>query len=108
VQRVSARILEPDVFYPIDAWQVWQFIRGRDMPADSYSIHLWHAKWHHWRLDADAVYSKGSIYEQLKRRYGVASPPGAARGPGWLQLGRHGWRQVRTRLYGRQPARKAA
>ena len=30
---MPARILDPEAFYPIDYWQVWQLIRLREMPA---------------------------------------------------------------------------
>ena len=71
---VPVRILEPAAFYPIDSWRVWQLIRERQMPEQSYVIHLWNSKWQHERLDPDSVYDLECIYEQLTRRFGVASP----------------------------------
>ncbi len=95
---VPARILPPEVFYPIDYWQVWQLIRSGEMPGDCYTIHLWNARWHAERLDPNAVYDQGCLFEQLKRRYGVPSPPGAPRGPGWRPLCRYGLRRIKAGL----------
>ncbi len=95
---VPARILRPEAFYPIDYWQVWQLIRSGEMPGDCYTIHLWNARWQSERLDPDAVYNHGCIFEQLKRRYGVLSPPGAPRGPGWRPLCRYGLRRLKASL----------
>ncbi len=105
---VPVRILDPQAFYPIDYWQVWQLIRSGEMPGDCYVIHLWNAKWRSEGLDPDAVYDRGCIFEQLKCRFGVASPPGAARGPGWLQLGRYGVRRLKAALRNRRAVPKAA
>ena len=95
---VPVRILGPEAFYPIDYWQVWRLIRSGDMPGDCYAIHLWNARWHSERLDPDAVYDQGCLFEQLKRRYGVLSPPGAPRGPGWRPLCRYGLRRLKAGL----------
>ncbi len=110
VEEVAApaRILDPAAFYPIDYWQVWQLIRHREMPRDCHAIHLWNAKWRAERLSPDAVYHRDCIFEQLKRRYGVVSPPEAACGPGWLQLARYGLRRLKAGLRSRPAASKAA
>jgi hypothetical protein len=92
---VAVRILDPPAFYPIDYWKVWELISSERLPPDCYAIHLWNSRWRHERLDPDAVYAPTCIYEQLKRRYGMASPRGAARGPGWRSLARHWWRQLK-------------
>jgi len=60
---------------------------------DTYSIHLWNSKWRHEGLDRDGVYPPDSMYERLKRRHGVPSPPGAPLGPGLLTSARHHVRQ---------------
>ena len=80
---VPVRVVEPDDFYPVNYWDVWQLIDARQAVPSCYAIHLWNSRWRHERLDPDAVYSSTSIYEQLKRRFGVESPPGARRGPPW-------------------------
>jgi len=85
---VPVRILGPTAFYPIDFWQTWQLIEEKQIPEDSYAIHLWHSQWRRGGLDPDAKYDSECIYEQLKRRHGVCSPSGAARGPSWLSIGR--------------------
>lgn len=87
--KVPFRVLDPACFYPINYWHVWQMVLGREIPSESHAIHFWHSAWGVQRLDPDAVYDSDCIYEQLKRRYGVASPPGAPRGPSWRALGRY-------------------
>ena len=101
--REPVRIVAPEAFYPIDYWQVWQLIQDRRMPENCRSIHLWNSKWRRERLDPDAIYDPESIYEQLKRRFGVASPVGASRGPGWLSVGKLQIRQFKQSLR-RRPA----
>jgi hypothetical protein len=109
--RVAVRILEPAAFYPVDYWRTWDLIRpgpsgSVEKPLsdfrslgdfgslpDAYSIHLWNSKWRHERLDRDAIYHPDSIYEQLKRRHGVFSPPGAALGAGLFTAARYHVRQ---------------
>jgi hypothetical protein len=102
------RILEPSAFNPIDYWQVWQLIRERQMPERCYAIHLWNSKWQRERLDPDAVYDLECIYEQLKRRFRVASPVGAVYGPGWLSLAKVRIREFKAGLRRRRPMLRAA
>jgi Alpha 1,4-glycosyltransferase conserved region len=85
---VPVRILDPSAFYPIDFWQTWHFIQARQVPDDCYAIHLWHSQWRRSGLDPDARYDPRCIYEQLKRKHGVCSPGGAARGPSWFSVAR--------------------
>ena len=42
---VPVRILDPIAFYPINYWQHGKLIRGGRISAESYAIHLWHARW---------------------------------------------------------------
>jgi hypothetical protein len=110
LERVPApvRILEPAAFCPIDYWQVWQLIRERQMPERSSAIRLWRSRWQQERLDPDAVYDLESLYEQMKRRFGVASPAGAACGPGWLSLGMVRIREFKAGLRRGRPMLRAA
>ncbi len=91
---IPVRVLEPEAFYPINYWNIWELIEAQRVPPECYSIHLWNSRWRKERLDPDAVYSPACIYEQLKRRFGVGAPQGAPRGPGWPSLARHWWRQL--------------
>jgi len=87
------RILDPPAFYPINHWQTWRLIRGRKLPKNSYSIHLWNSQWRREGFSPDAVYDPRSIYEQLKRKHGVLSPPEAPCGnPDWRKIARC-WRR---------------
>ncbi|HKD37425.1 MAG TPA: hypothetical protein VKB78_11510 [Pirellulales bacterium] len=110
LERVPApvRILEPTIFSPIDYWQVWQLIRERQMPERCHAIRLWRGRWDRERLDPDAVYDLESLYEQLKRRFGVTSPAGAAYGPGWHSLTQVRIRQFKAGLRRTQPLLRAA
>jgi hypothetical protein len=91
--NIPVRILDPRAFYPVDHWQTWRFIRCRRIPNDSYSFHLWSSKWRSEGFDPDAVYDPRCIYEQLKKRHGVISPPDAACGdPNWQKIARC-WRR---------------
>ena len=99
---MPVRILDPEAFYPIDYWQVWQLIRSGKCPriATRFICGMRSGR----RKDSTRMRSMtdGCIFEQLKRRYGVASPPGAAQGPGWLPLGRYGLRRLKARLRSRR------
>jgi hypothetical protein len=99
---VPVRLLDPVAFDPVDYWNVWQLISAERLPRDCYAVHMWNSRWRHEHLDPDAVYAPTCIYERLKRRYGIASPPGAVRGPGWHSRARHWWRHLKS------PRRKAA
>lgn len=88
------RALEPEAFYPIDYFAVNQLIDGTELPRNSYSIHLWHSKWNHQRMDPNGVYRDDCIYEQLKRRFGNWKHH--ARGSRFGRLGQWLW-PARTR-----------
>ena len=94
---VPIRIVAPEVFYPIHHWQAWSLIQSSELPHDCYAIHLWNSKWRHDWLDPDARYDVDCIYEQLKRMYGIESPPRARRGPGWWSIARLRLRQRKAR-----------
>jgi len=81
---VPVRVLPPEAFYPIDFFRFHRLVRDRRLPDDCYSIHLWNSRWRREGLDPDAVYSPDCIYEKLKRRHGVESPPDARRGDAGL------------------------
>ena len=74
-------VLEPEAFFPIDFWRVWELVLEGEVPDGCHAVHLWHSQWRLHALDPDAAYDPGCIYERLKRRSGVSSPPGAVRGP---------------------------
>ena len=96
VGRMNGKIrpFEPEAFYPIDYWQVWQFITRRRLPPDCYMIHFWLSCWKRHGLNPDARFAPSCIYEQLKRRYGVETPDGAPKGPG---LAARAWHWLRDR-----------
>jgi hypothetical protein len=74
--------VHPDVFCPIDWWR-WRDV-GKTNPIAryrnsvrtrrAYGIHLWHEMWRRTETPKDQQFSAGSLYETLKRRYGVTAP----------------------------------
>ena len=105
---VPVQILGPAAFYPIDAWRVRDLVSTPQMPGRCYTVHLWHALWSREYLDPDAIYDGGCIYEQLKQRYGVVSPHGAAQGSVWLNGRWNRWRRLIAGLGKPRMDRKAA
>lgn len=106
---VPVQILPPEAFYPVDYVRFHRLVRDRSLPQGSYSIHLWNSRWRREGLDPDAIYRPDCIYEQLKRRQGIHSPPGAPRGDaGLLGIAPHFVRKlvfkVRRKI---QPSRAA-
>lgn len=64
--------LAPDVFYPLDWWNVRDLVsKPLDVPAQSYAVHLWNQLWTHRGMDKNAAYPADCAYETLKRRYDV-------------------------------------
>jgi hypothetical protein len=65
--------LPPSAFCPIDWWNAQKLVSEpwQERP-ESYAIHFWNEAWRFQRLDKDATYPPNSIYETLKRRYGVS------------------------------------
>ena len=62
-----------DVFCPI-GYQEWErFIDPMppELPPSTVAVHLWNEMWRRGGRDKDALFDERSIYEQLKRRYGV-------------------------------------
>jgi hypothetical protein len=100
--------LAPDVFYPVNYWQVWQLVEESRFPEASVSIHLWNSQWRDQGLDPDAKYRGNCIYEQLKTRFGVRSPRNASIGPGLLISARHQLRELKARWRGKTTRRLAA
>ena len=67
-----AGALAPDVFYPVDWWNVRDLVtKPLNVPAESHAVHLWNQLWAHRGLDKDATYPPDCAYEELKRRYAV-------------------------------------
>lgn len=76
---VPIQLVDPDVFYPIDFWQVKQFLSSAtSIPADCRCVHLWHSAWKSQGLDPNARFSAGSLYEQFKTESGVETPQRSA------------------------------
>jgi hypothetical protein len=67
-------------FCPIgDAdWKTIISSRCPKLPVESLGVHLWNERWRRDVRDKDAAYPPDSLYERLKRRYGVAAAPAHA------------------------------
>jgi hypothetical protein len=66
--------LPPAALCPIDWWNAEKLVTEpwQEMP-ESYGVHFWNEVWRAQALDKDGAFPPDSIYETLKRRYGVAS-----------------------------------
>ena len=74
--KLDAYVQPLEVFCPVDWRDVCKLItlQPQLVGPRSLAVHLYGEMWRLGRLDKDAVYHPASIYEQLKRRYGVAAP----------------------------------
>jgi len=63
------------VFCPIgDAdWSTIISARCPTLPSESLGVHLWNERWRRDGRDKDAEYPADSLYERLKRRFGVTT-----------------------------------
>ena len=70
--RIEHHALAPDAFCPVDSWDVARLVEpgGRE-PGTAQAVHFWNEAWRHKSLDKDATYAPDSLFETLKRRYGV-------------------------------------
>lgn len=60
-----------DMFRPDDVGAWWTRFEG------PYAVHFWNETLRWSAIDKDAAYPPTSPFERLKRRYGIAAPPGA-------------------------------
>lgn len=77
-------VQRPSVFCPIDPPD-WETVLASDVRhrflEETCAVHLWHELWRRANRDKDARYRRQSLYERLKRAYGVTRPP---RAPRWM------------------------
>jgi len=63
-------MLTPEVFCPIDWWQIQALISGFSMlPENTHAVHFWNEIWRRNFLDKNADYDPLSLFERLKARY---------------------------------------
>ena len=63
-----------DTFCPVSYWETDKFIQPNydfQITLDMYAIHLFNVKWEEKSYDKNSRYSEFSIFEQLKKFYGV-------------------------------------
>jgi glycosyl transferase-like sugar-binding protein len=66
---VSAELLPPEVFYPVDYWNIESLVRPYEIPDACQAIHLWNSEWRHASLDPDERFATDSLYERLRAAY---------------------------------------
>lgn len=63
-------MMMPDVFCPIDWWQVPTLVSGLALlPANAHAVHFWNEMWRRNFLDKNADYDPLSLFERLKAHY---------------------------------------
>jgi hypothetical protein len=67
--KLPVRKLPPEYFYPIDYWNVAEFLCDTRLPADCHAIHLWNSQWLYLGVDPDGRYPADCLYERLRQQY---------------------------------------
>ena len=64
----------PECFCPVSPYQMIHLIADSEIqiPESAYAVHLWHELWRRKKLDKWGRFPAGSLYERLKREYGIA------------------------------------
>lgn len=100
VERFSIPSYPPAAFNPI-SYKDWAiFIKGAApmIHEDAFAVHLWHEMWRRAEEDADAPYPAECLYEQFKRKYGIAVSPDAYHPPNATTRITRGVRRLKQRL----------
>jgi hypothetical protein len=68
-------IQAPEVFQPVDYWNVQDLVTpGKNLDVSrSYAVHLWNEMWRVQGLDKNAEFDADCLFEQLKSRYQAAT-----------------------------------
>ncbi len=102
---VQNLVMPPEVFCPIPWWEWKKLVNepAPQLPQNAYAIHLWHEMWRTIRLDTNAQYPSGCLYEQMKRRFSIrSSSHRSARRPPFIYTSdklapvRKWWRMLRS------------
>ncbi len=68
--RMTAALLNPNLFCPVPFWNVSALIRGITvLPPESHGLHLWSESWRRNFFDKNASYDPVSLYERLKAHF---------------------------------------
>jgi hypothetical protein len=78
-RQLAADLVAPEVFCPIDYWNVSSLLQGPQMiSGETHAVHFWNEIWRRNFFDKNAGYDPLSLYERLKARYlGRKGPPDA-------------------------------
>jgi len=63
----------PECFCPVSSYQMNRLIEKNDepLPENAYNLHWWHELWRRKKIDKWGHFPEASLYEQMKRRFGV-------------------------------------
>ena len=69
-KQLSAELLAPDVFCPVDHWNFTSLLQGsQTIGGDSHAVHFWNELWRRNFFDKNARYDSLSLFERLKHHY---------------------------------------
>jgi hypothetical protein len=71
--KLGRQVVSPDVFCPIDYWDVKKFFGPVEIPEGSWAVHLWNEMWRRDNFDKDGKFYSGCLYETLKKTYGCSA-----------------------------------
>ena len=69
-RQLAADLVAPDVFCPIDYWNVSSLLQGTQLiGGETHAVHFWNEMWRRNFFDKNADYDPLSLYQRLKARY---------------------------------------
>jgi hypothetical protein len=68
--HLNKYIKRPNVFCPIDYWNIKSLIDGSGkMPKNSHALHLWNEEWKREGISKLGIFDENSLIECLKREF---------------------------------------
>ena len=69
-RQLAADLLAPEVFCPIDYWNVSSLLQGAQLiGGETHAVHFWNEMWRRNFFDKNADYDPLSLFERLKAHY---------------------------------------
>ena len=69
-RQLAADLLAPEVFCPIDYWNVSSLLHGpQTISGETHAVHFWNEMWRRNYFDKNADYDPLSLVERLKARF---------------------------------------
>lgn len=98
---LSAHVLSPRVFYPVDPGRARDLLdprRSIDLEG-SLAVHLWNEMWRRGGWSKTGTYHADTLFERLKARHGVhSSPEPCPSPPSGKPFSHRAWRAIRRSL----------